>query len=131
VECATNSIVSIDRFTPSTGAVVTSSAPVAPPILDRNEDGVVNPPDVVLNPALLAVNSVDGANGTITLRCTSDHGDGILGGNDGSHFTLTYRHPFSTPTPTPVPFLGTWALVLVGLLFSALAFWRIVHLPRH
>ena len=127
-ECSNNSNVTVDRFTPSAGAVVTSSAPVTSPILDRNSDGVVSFADAVSSNANMQVQSIDGANGVITLRCLAAFGNGILGGNDGIHFTLTYKQ--GLPTPTPVPLVGSWALVIVGLLFSALAFWRMARPPH-
>lgn len=127
-ECSSNSLITLDRFTPSIGAVVTSSAPITPPILDRNSDGVVSFADVISSSATLQVQAVDGVNGSIYIRCTVAHGDGVLGGNDGTHFTLTYKQRL--PTPTPVPFFGGWALVLLSILFSTLALWRMTHLPR-
>jgi len=78
----------------------------------------------------LQVESVDGANGIITIRCLTDHGDGVLGGNDGTHFTLTYKQGLPAPAPPPVPFLGSWALAVLGILFSTLALRRMTRIPR-
>ena len=90
-ECANNSTVTYDRFTTTASNIVTSSAPITTPILDRNGDGNVGYSDVVTNNAFLVAQSADPVNGSIVIRCTAQHGNSVLSGNDGTHFTITYK----------------------------------------
>ncbi|MBM3947857.1 MAG: hypothetical protein FJ312_01180 [SAR202 cluster bacterium] len=102
LECGSNENVTVDRFTGITSTAsgvsfATSSAPVSPPIVDRNEDGITSHNDVVATEDLaalgLAILSVDGTNGVMTIRCLGTHGT-----DDKNHLTadgdtihLSYR----------------------------------------
>jgi hypothetical protein len=90
-ECTSQKVIQYNRFTTSSLNVVTSSEPIAAPILDRNGDGVVSFADVVSSNANLQVESVDAVNGAISVRCTTPHGNDALPATDGTHFTLTYK----------------------------------------
>ena len=81
--CTVGNSLVYDRFTATTGTPATSTAPIAPPILDRNGDLIVNFNDVLSNNVNLQVESVDPVNGAITIRCIITHVATI--------FTLTYK----------------------------------------